>query len=137
MIYFLVFQVPVNGGWGAWGAWGPCSRTCGGGVEFSHRECTDPVPQNGGSYCVGQRVKYQSCNIQTCSGNHGNILFTLYSYSLFFWEHCAQKCFLGKSLYISHFYIVFILHWLINSLFISQVRASERNSVRNTTVTVT
>ncbi|MCJ8748615.1 hypothetical protein PDJAM_G00166890 [Pangasius djambal] len=62
---------PINGGWGAWGPWGPCSRTCGGGVEFSHRECTDPMPQNGGSYCVGQRVKYQSCNIQTCPGIHG------------------------------------------------------------------
>uniref|UniRef100_A0AAR2L7V3 Peptidase M12B domain-containing protein n=1 Tax=Pygocentrus nattereri TaxID=42514 RepID=A0AAR2L7V3_PYGNA len=64
-------ELPVDGGWGAWGPWGPCSRTCGGGVEFSRRECTDPVPQNGGSYCVGQRVKYQSCNIQTCPGDHG------------------------------------------------------------------
>uniref|UniRef100_A0A3B1JGL4 ADAM metallopeptidase with thrombospondin type 1 motif 8 n=1 Tax=Astyanax mexicanus TaxID=7994 RepID=A0A3B1JGL4_ASTMX len=64
-------EVPVDGGWGSWGPWGPCSRSCGGGVEFSRRECTDPVPQNGGSYCVGQRVKYQSCNIQTCPGDHG------------------------------------------------------------------
>ncbi|XP_016380232.1 A disintegrin and metalloproteinase with thrombospondin motifs 8-like [Sinocyclocheilus rhinocerous] len=64
-------KVPVNGGWGEWGPWGPGSRTCGGGVEFSHRECTAPVPQNGGSYCVGQRVKYQSCNTQTCPEDHG------------------------------------------------------------------
>ncbi|XP_056601168.1 A disintegrin and metalloproteinase with thrombospondin motifs 8 [Triplophysa dalaica] len=64
-------EVPVNGGWGEWGPWGPCSRSCGGGVEFSHRECTAPVPQNGGSYCVGQRVKYQSCNTQTCPEDHG------------------------------------------------------------------
>lgn len=40
-------------------------------MEFSHRECTSPVPQNGGLYCVGQRVKYQSCNTQTCPEDHG------------------------------------------------------------------
>ncbi|XP_076867970.1 A disintegrin and metalloproteinase with thrombospondin motifs 8 [Brachyhypopomus gauderio] len=64
-------EVPVDGSWGSWGPWGSCSRTCGGGVEFSRRECTDPVPQNRGSYCVGQRVKYQSCNIVPCPENHG------------------------------------------------------------------
>ncbi|KPP70278.1 A disintegrin and metalloproteinase with thrombospondin motifs 8-like [Scleropages formosus] len=64
-------QAAVDGSWGAWGHWGPCSRTCGGGVEFSHRECTNPEPQHGGRYCVGQRVKYQSCNTQACSGNNG------------------------------------------------------------------
>lgn len=58
--------VAVNGGWSAWGPWQQCSRTCGGGVEFSFRECADPVPQNGGKYCEGQRVRYQSCNIQHC-----------------------------------------------------------------------
>ncbi|XP_030648795.1 A disintegrin and metalloproteinase with thrombospondin motifs 8 [Chanos chanos] len=64
-------EVPIDGDWGEWGPWGPCSRTCGGGVEFSHRECTNPVPKHGGSYCVGQRVKYQSCNIQACPEDHG------------------------------------------------------------------
>ncbi|CDQ68771.1 unnamed protein product [Oncorhynchus mykiss] len=62
-------KVVVDGGWGAWGPWQQCSRTCGGGVEFSYRECTDPVPQNGGKYCEGQRVQYQSCNPQTCEEN--------------------------------------------------------------------
>uniref|UniRef100_H3DA48 ADAM metallopeptidase with thrombospondin type 1 motif 8 n=1 Tax=Tetraodon nigroviridis TaxID=99883 RepID=H3DA48_TETNG len=61
--------VVVDGGWGAWGAWRRCSRTCGGGVEFSHRECTDPEPQNGGKYCEGQRVQYRSCNTQACPGH--------------------------------------------------------------------
>ncbi|KAM6959232.1 LOW QUALITY PROTEIN: A disintegrin and metalloproteinase with thrombospondin motifs 8 [Aplochiton taeniatus] len=63
--------VVVDGNWGAWGTWQQCSRTCGGGVEFSYRECTDPVPQNGGKYCEGQRVKYQSCNTQPCRDNNG------------------------------------------------------------------
>ncbi|XP_029699517.1 A disintegrin and metalloproteinase with thrombospondin motifs 8 isoform X3 [Takifugu rubripes] len=58
--------VVVDGGWSLWGPWRRCSRTCGGGVEFSYRECTDPEPRNGGKYCEGQRVQYQSCNTQAC-----------------------------------------------------------------------
>lgn len=56
----------VDGNWGPWSAWGECSRTCGGGVHFSFRDCNDPEPQNGGKYCQGQRAKYQSCNIEEC-----------------------------------------------------------------------
>ncbi|XP_049581654.1 A disintegrin and metalloproteinase with thrombospondin motifs 8 isoform X1 [Syngnathus scovelli] len=61
--------VVVDGGWSTWGPWQQCSRTCGGGVEFSYRECTNPEPQNGGNYCEGQRVQYQSCNTQPCDNN--------------------------------------------------------------------
>uniref|UniRef100_A0A6Q2ZL87 Peptidase M12B domain-containing protein n=1 Tax=Esox lucius TaxID=8010 RepID=A0A6Q2ZL87_ESOLU len=64
-------KVVVDGSWSTWGPWQQCSRTCGGGVEFSHRECTDPVPQHGGKYCEGQRVRYQSCNTQLCEDNNG------------------------------------------------------------------
>uniref|UniRef100_A0A667YWC8 ADAM metallopeptidase with thrombospondin type 1 motif 8 n=1 Tax=Myripristis murdjan TaxID=586833 RepID=A0A667YWC8_9TELE len=64
-------HVVVDGGWSLWGPWQQCSRTCGGGVEFSYRECTDPVPQNGGKYCEGQRVQYQSCNTQPCDNKDG------------------------------------------------------------------
>lgn len=61
----------VDGAWSAWGPWQQCSRSCGGGVEFSFRECSDPVPQNGGKYCEGQRVQYQSCNIEPCVSGGG------------------------------------------------------------------
>lgn len=43
-----------------------CSRTCGGGVQKSTRDCNSPAPANGGRYCVGRRVKYQSCNTFEC-----------------------------------------------------------------------
>ncbi|XP_004593334.2 A disintegrin and metalloproteinase with thrombospondin motifs 8 [Ochotona princeps] len=56
----------VDGGWAPWGPWGECSRTCGGGVQFSHRECTEPEPQNGGRYCLGRRTRYQSCHTEEC-----------------------------------------------------------------------
>nr|XP_033796040.1 A disintegrin and metalloproteinase with thrombospondin motifs 1 [Geotrypetes seraphini] len=66
------YESPVHGGWGAWGAWGECSRTCGGGVQYSLRECENPVPRNGGKYCEGRRVQYRSCNIEDCLGKNGN-----------------------------------------------------------------
>ncbi|XP_071118930.1 A disintegrin and metalloproteinase with thrombospondin motifs 6-like [Haliotis cracherodii] len=60
---------PVNGGWGAWSNWGECSRTCGGGVNSSQRECNTPAPKHGGKYCLGKRKKYMSCNTQPCPTN--------------------------------------------------------------------
>lgn len=64
-------KVAVQGSWGSWSPWGECSRTCGGGVQFSFRECNEPVPQNGGKYCEGQRKRYRSCNTQDCPNNNG------------------------------------------------------------------
>ncbi|XP_053421373.1 A disintegrin and metalloproteinase with thrombospondin motifs 1 [Nycticebus coucang] len=65
------FDTPVHGSWGQWGPWGDCSRTCGGGVQYTMRECDNPVPQNGGKYCEGKRVRYRSCNIEDCPDNNG------------------------------------------------------------------
>ncbi|XP_042296854.1 A disintegrin and metalloproteinase with thrombospondin motifs 4 isoform X2 [Sceloporus undulatus] len=60
------YNIPTHGGWGRWGPWGECSRTCGGGVQYSTRECDKPVPRNGGKYCEGKRTQYRSCNVQDC-----------------------------------------------------------------------
>ncbi|GAA6077633.1 A disintegrin and metalloproteinase with thrombospondin motifs 1 [Tachysurus ichikawai] len=65
------YQIPVNGGWGTWGPWGECSRTCGGGVQYSFRECDNPMPKNGGKYCEGKRVQYRSCNTEDCPDSNG------------------------------------------------------------------
>lgn len=54
----------VAGGWGEWGPWGDCSRTCGGGVSISERECNNPTPQHKGRYCLGDRKKVKICNTQ-------------------------------------------------------------------------
>lgn len=60
-----------------WGPWGDCSRTCGGGVQYTMRECDNPVPKNGGKYCEGKRVRYRSCNIEDCPDNNGEEQRTL------------------------------------------------------------
>ncbi|KAK9886442.1 hypothetical protein WA026_016725 [Henosepilachna vigintioctopunctata] len=60
---------PVPGGWGLWSEWGECSRTCGGGIKMSQRQCDNPVPENGGDYCFGQSIRYASCNTEACPDN--------------------------------------------------------------------
>lgn len=59
---------PIHGGWGKWSSFGECSRPCGGGVRYATRECNNPLPANGGYYCVGKRYKYKSCNYHLCKG---------------------------------------------------------------------
>ncbi|XP_072302415.1 A disintegrin and metalloproteinase with thrombospondin motifs 15-like [Eucyclogobius newberryi] len=64
-----VQTVKEDGRWAKWGAFGPCSRSCGGGVQLSKRECNSPAPSNGGKYCQGVRVKYRSCSLNHCPDN--------------------------------------------------------------------
>ncbi|XP_077368504.1 A disintegrin and metalloproteinase with thrombospondin motifs 1 [Festucalex cinctus] len=64
-------QTPINGGWGVWGPWGDCSRTCGGGVQYSFRSCDNPLPKNGGKYCEGKRIQYRSCSTESCPDTNG------------------------------------------------------------------
>ncbi|XP_075230362.1 ADAM metallopeptidase with thrombospondin type 1 motif A isoform X2 [Lycorma delicatula] len=60
---------PVIGGWGEWQKFGECSRTCGGGVKKAKRDCNNPLPTNGGRYCLGRRERYRSCNTKDCPPN--------------------------------------------------------------------
>lgn len=57
----------VPGGWSEWNIWSKCTQTCGGGIQFSERECNNPVPQNNGLYCVDEPKRFQICNSETCS----------------------------------------------------------------------
>ncbi|XP_043557329.1 A disintegrin and metalloproteinase with thrombospondin motifs 5 [Chiloscyllium plagiosum] len=60
------YSASAHGNWGSWGSWGECSRTCGGGVQFSRRHCNNPAPRNNGKYCVGKRAIHRSCNVTPC-----------------------------------------------------------------------
>ncbi|XP_075786355.1 A disintegrin and metalloproteinase with thrombospondin motifs 20 isoform X3 [Pelodiscus sinensis] len=57
---------PVDGEWGTWGPYSSCSRSCGGGIKSTTRLCNQPEPRNGGKYCVGRRMKFRSCNTDSC-----------------------------------------------------------------------
>lgn len=56
---------PTDGGWSEWSDYSPCSQTCGGGVQYRERTCTNPPPDNGGKVCIGlPRGKWRICNSQ-------------------------------------------------------------------------
>ncbi|XP_067932084.1 A disintegrin and metalloproteinase with thrombospondin motifs 9-like [Watersipora subatra] len=59
-------SVMIDGEWSSWGSWSECSRTCGGGVKFAERTCSNPSPQSGGKFCLGRRRKNKSCNTSNC-----------------------------------------------------------------------
>ena len=42
-------------------------------MQLARRQCSNPTPANGGKYCEGVRVKYRSCNLESCpsSGAEG------------------------------------------------------------------
>uniref|UniRef100_A0A8C4QI00 ADAMTS cysteine-rich domain-containing protein n=1 Tax=Eptatretus burgeri TaxID=7764 RepID=A0A8C4QI00_EPTBU len=63
--------LPVDGNWGSWSTFGTCSRSCGGGVQFSERLCDSPYPQHGGSYCLGIHTHYRSCKLSPCNNTNG------------------------------------------------------------------
>ncbi|XP_020625288.1 coadhesin-like [Orbicella faveolata] len=62
----------VDGGWSEWCTFTPCSVTCGGGVRYRNRTCTNPSPQSGGQDCLGPASESQKCNTESCpiDGNY-------------------------------------------------------------------
>ena len=78
------FLTIVAGEWGAWGNWSECTVTCDGGESTRTRLCNDPLPLNGGDYCIGnetlvdrilsngtmQQRENKTCNENICSGGY-------------------------------------------------------------------
>jgi len=56
---------PVNCQWSSWSETGPCSKSCGGGVQYFER-VINVESQNGGQSCTGSRTKREYCNTQNC-----------------------------------------------------------------------
>ncbi|XP_065053002.1 semaphorin-5B-like [Rhopilema esculentum] len=56
----------IHGGWSALVLSGKCSKTCGVGIQYKRRTCTNPRPQNGGRQCAGPASFSVQCNIHSC-----------------------------------------------------------------------
>ena len=56
----------VDGGWSEYGDWSECTKTCGGGTQYTNRTCTEPVPNSCGSNCTGDASKVRDCNVDPC-----------------------------------------------------------------------
>ncbi|XP_068700145.1 uncharacterized protein [Montipora foliosa] len=78
---------PLDGSYNDWSAWTTCSMSCGGGVKFRHRNCTNPPPMHGGRDCslIGPSTESDSCNSEPCpvNGMYG-------TWSL--WSECDRSC---------------------------------------------
>ncbi|KXJ28705.1 Polycystic kidney disease protein 1-like 2 [Exaiptasia diaphana] len=60
-------EIPViDGGFTEFTNWTTCNATCGGGLQSRTRNCTNPVPRNGGQNCTGPSEEIKACNIHLC-----------------------------------------------------------------------
>ena len=65
-VQFNFPTLEVDGDWSEWCTFTPCSVTCGGGVRYRNRTCTNPPPQSGGQDCLGPSSELQKCNTESC-----------------------------------------------------------------------
>ncbi|CAH1259363.1 CILP [Branchiostoma lanceolatum] len=56
----------IDGGWTTWGGWSDCDVTCGGGVQYRTRECSNPQPSDGGDPCAGNGTDSRACSLWDC-----------------------------------------------------------------------
>ena len=67
-IYFSIYLLV----WCEWNEPKPCSKTCGGGMQTTTRDCNCPPPSKEGIkegiYCEGNSYYVSGCNIQKCPG---------------------------------------------------------------------
>ena len=75
--YVYVHSIVIDGNWGGWTGWSTCPVTCGVGKHSRSRECTAPVPKDGGKDCVGESKEEQACNTIHCP----SMYMSLYTHS--------------------------------------------------------
>jgi len=56
----------ANGGWSSYGTYTSCTVTCGGGLKYRTRTCTNPAPFGGGDSCSGSETQSTACNSDAC-----------------------------------------------------------------------
>ena len=63
-----IIYVAVDGDWDDWSDWSTCSQTCGVGMRHRNRNCSNPIPDMDGLFCLGESIQYELCHSETCGG---------------------------------------------------------------------
>ena len=53
----------IDGGWSVWSNWTDCTARCGNGLRIRTRTCDNPLPQNRGQNCTGDKVMTEKCHV--------------------------------------------------------------------------
>nr|XP_047123596.1 semaphorin-5A-like [Hydra vulgaris] len=69
---------PVKGDWSKWSKWSLCNQPCNGGVITRSRNCTNPSPKYGGTYCFGDYTQSEACSIKSCKAVNLNLIVTFF-----------------------------------------------------------
>lgn len=81
-------KCPIHGGFTQWSQFTECSKSCGNGKKFRHRNCTNPVPKYNGKNCVdylGPANETIFCNTHYCPIDGGFTNWTEFS-------NCSRTC---------------------------------------------
>lgn len=67
---------PVSGGYTLWSNYSTCTKSCGDGMQYRARNCTNPPPEAGGEDCtrLGPPKETKLCNTKACpvDGGYGD-----------------------------------------------------------------
>ena len=78
MLCFLILNKDMitsgDGEWAHWGAWSSCSKSCGDGVHFRDRSCSDPAPMGTGKDCIGPGSEVTGCFKAPCNGKSDRLV---------------------------------------------------------------
>ena len=62
--------------WSAYSEWSECSKSCGGGIRTSTRKIEQEA-LNGGTPCIGETTRNETCNSDLCPGIQLHIEITI------------------------------------------------------------
>ena len=51
-----------------WGDWSTCDVSCDDGAQTRTRQCSNPIPVNGGLPCTGEDLETSVCSNPICPG---------------------------------------------------------------------
>lgn len=77
------YCVPIDGGWSDWGAHSACKVVQNACKKTRSRTCTNPVPDNGGTYCEGDTSETTDCLSGGCGCSNG-------------WTYFKSRCYLYR-----------------------------------------